>query len=231
MVNKKLIVGLSIALSCVLSFLSASVRAELPVQEPKPTMVLVPKWPQHQGGHLWAGVSVETVLLSTTFRAASLSVGYYWKFFGLDVRGRFGNTQFGSIGVLADPSDLYSKPADWLEVTRDSNDPWSFTTIEPGFTYLGSLFNAWLPRLAEKARIGYAFGTYTDSINGINFTPKLVSVEAGLHYQLTPRSPLAVELSAIYYFGKLANPVGVTTWETSVQVSWLNTSLSLVFWF
>lgn len=188
--------------------------------------------------HFWCGLAARTEW-STAGIGGLLEAGYVMRFFGVDARFSLGSTDYERISAapgysqlgFATPSAV--APEAELNRPRDGKDAWTYTLIEPGLSINSRMFSRMLPLLAERARVGFAYGGFQDLTHGVDFTAYLFSAEAAMLLQLGTGSRWSLSGSLNWHTGIL---ISKTDPDQSLSLrrlplSWLTGSLGLTYAF
>ena len=210
---------------------SELLQSKLPVVIPIPRFVT--PLPPLYGRRVWFGISSAFSQFYKKYAGYGFSLGYQGEVIGFDVRYLSATLNYGNISVSPDPSVASSLPTDETSQTlvfRSDYDQWTLRQVEPGVSVRAHLFTGFLPTLTEISRLGVASSNFTDTVNGISFSGLLVSFLAGFQLQMSRKSHFAIENDYAYYFGKVSSSQqsGIAG---SLPLSYVTSSISLVYWF
>ncbi|MEK6705995.1 MAG: hypothetical protein AABZ06_09415 [Bdellovibrionota bacterium] len=187
---------------------------------------------------MWFSAAYLTSSNLFKMNGASLEFGYKWKLIGMDLKFLTAGTKYGSIAVQPSPSDLsttgYASKDDTSSEQnrqRRTSDPWMFTALEPGLSITGRLFVNTLPRLAQKARVGIGYASFTDDSNSVNFSGYYISSDAYLIYYLGANNSWSITTSLGYRAGTIQNHSAESGPLGRLPVSWLNYAIGAAVWF
>lgn len=172
------------------------------------------------------------------FRGAA---GWQGRYLSLDFRINAGATPYGVLYTREGPDDTSSEldskinPDSEFNRPRSNEDAWKYQYYEPGIGVSGKIFSdylaSYLPRLSERGRMGYGFGTFTDSANSMNLSSRLFTFEAALQYHLGQKTPFAIDLAATHVSGFIVGNKFYTDGMNRLPVSWMTLTLSIFVWF
>ncbi len=191
------------------------------------------------GRKLWVKFGALTGLETRRQWGGSLAVGFQRKsFLGFDLKLSYVKTDFGTIFPQPDPleRDVSTNFASTVNIDSEINrprgfkEPWNYLTYGPGISVHGKAFPNFLPLLSESMRVGLTFGKFNDSVNKIAFSSTMISIDAGLQYQLGRNSPWSVEFAPSLTWGTLDSTGDLKGQYGRLPVMYFNINLGIAYW-